>query len=61
MGFFFPGKFTSNGKYAVYQEFVLHTTLNECVCGLKTGRPLLVSCWRQSDWFISKFLWSEVT
>lgn len=56
------------GNDAVYQEFVLHTmnewmnaSVNECICGLKKGGPLLVSCRRQSDWFISKFLWSEVT
>lgn len=27
----------------VYQEFVVHTTLNECICGLKKGRPLFIS------------------
>lgn len=60
-GIFFLGNTCLMGNDAVYQEFVLHTTLNECICGLKKGRPLLVSCRRQSDWFISEFLWSEVT
>lgn len=27
----------------VYQEFVVHTTLNACICGLKKGRPLFIS------------------
>lgn len=27
----------------VYQEFVVHTAVNECICGLKKGRPLLIS------------------
>lgn len=62
LGLFSLGNTCLMGNDAVYQEFVLLTTLNECICGLTKGRQTLTSFLPEAAvGFISKSLWSEVT
>jgi len=53
------------GKDFVYQELALHTTLNECICGLKGGdlsqSPIRGSQISQLVSRFSRFLQPDIT